>query len=343
MTGASKRALSAPSGLMKVVAVLASLGMLIINLVGFLDTQTNSALGCGTDWPLCNGAVIPSFTNEHVVIEFAHRMLVGGFALIAGIFLIWSLVRYRALIEVKVLAWLGIGFIIVQSGLGALAVLFVNPPAVLALHLGFGMLAMVGVMLLTVVIFQLDARAHGRDNGLEWRQQDQPTTRVWVIGIWIYTYIAIYWGSYVAFRGGGEACPTWPGCNGRLIPGFSGLVGLDFIHRLLAVGLAILAVGLLVHLRTQKVRPDLRRGAFWFLLAVLAQIATGANLALSHVATGPYMLHITTLMGLFTVLSYLGLEVMPPSSGAIVPVEMPNSAGKASVSTPPLRHEPSHR
>ncbi len=300
-----------PSVWLKVLAVLAAVGMLIINLVGFLDTETGSALGCGRDWPLCNGALIPNLDNTHVIIEFLHRALVGGFALVAAAFLIWSLVQYRQFIEVKVLAWLGIGFIIVQSGLGALAVVFVNPPTVLALHLGFGMLAMIGVVLLAVFIFQLDAETRGKASGLTWRRQVLPQTRRFVVFIWIYTYVAIYWGSYVAFRSGGEACTTWPDCNGHWLD-FAGKTGLDVIHRLFALGLAALAVALLIHLRRAGThRPDVARGSAWFLVTVLIQIATGANLALSRLATGPYLLHISTLMLLFGVLSYLGMQTMP--------------------------------
>ncbi len=310
--GTSQDGIATPSGWLKGAAVVSALGMGIVNFIGFLDAQTGSALGCGPDWPLCNGQVIPSITNAHVLIEFAHRALVGGFALISILVSLWALWKYRRYIEVKVLAWLCIAFIIVQSGLGALAVVFTNPPAVLALHLGFGLLALIGAVLLAVFIFQVAAERDGRPSGMVWRAKTPPATRQWVIGIWIYTYIAMYWGSYVAFRGGGEACPTWPLCNGQLFPGFSGNVGLDFIHRLFAVGLAILAVLLLIHLRqVRRDRLDLSRGAAWFLIAVLMQIATGANLALSHVATGPYLLHITTLMFLFSVLSYLGLQTMP--------------------------------
>jgi cytochrome c oxidase assembly protein subunit 15 len=314
--------LKTPSALLKVLAVLAGVGMLVINLVGFLDAQTDSALGCGSDWPLCNGKIIPSFTNEHVVIEFAHRALVGGFAIIAGVFLIWALIAYRQFLEVKVLAWLGIAFILIQSGLGALAVLFVNPVSVLALHLGFGMLAMIGVVLLAIFIFQLGAKAQGHASGLLMRSDPiDPRMRIGILGVWVYTYIAIYFGSYVAFRGAGAACPTWPLCNGKVFPGFSGLVGLDFIHRLVAVGLAVLAVWLLIHLRTIRgTRPDLVRGGIWFLISVLLQIATGANLALSHLATGPYMLHIGSLMFLFTMLSYLGLQAMPAGLASRQPV-----------------------
>ncbi len=300
---------------LKVVGVIASMGMLVVNLVGFLDAQTGSALGCGTDWPLCNGKIIPALSNEHVDIEFAHRALVGGFALVALVFLVCALIPYRRYIEVKVLAWLAIAFILIQAVLGALAVLFVNPPPVLALHLGFGLLAMVGTTLLTVFLFQMGARVDGRPSGLGLRIQGiSAGTRVLVLGIWAYTYIAIYWGSYVAFRGAGVACPTWPLCDGRVFPGLAGAVGLDFIHRLFALGLAILSVLLIIVLRAvSKSRPDMGRGALWFLVVVLFQIGTGAKVALSHVATGPYILHVSTLMVLFVVLSYLGLQVMPAS------------------------------
>lgn len=311
-----------PSNGLKAIGVIASLGMLIINLVGFLDAETGSALGCGSDWPLCNGHLIPALSNEHVIIEFTHRALVGGFAVIAAVFLIWSLISYRRFIEVKVLAWLGIAFILIQSGLGALAVVFVNPPPVLALHLGFGMLAMIGTTLLAVFMFQLDKRAHGQPSGLAFRSQTLPQrTRLSIIGIWIYTYLAIYWGSYVAFRGAGNACPTWPLCNGKIFPGFTGPVGLDFIHRLVAVGLAILAVLLLIHMRRSvRDRRDLTRGGWWFLLTVFMQIASGANLAVHLDTTTPYMIHITTLMFLFGVLSYLGLQVMPASLASHQPL-----------------------
>ncbi len=311
-----------PSKALKWTGIIATIGMYIINFVGFLDTQTNSALGCGPDWPLCHGRVIPHFNNIHIIIEFAHRMLVAGFALLATIYMIWALIRFRQFIEVRILSWVGMGFIVVQSILGALAVVFVNPPAILALHLGFGLLAMVGVALLTVFLYQLGAESAQHKSGISFRKNTPLSTKRWVWATWIYTYIAIYWGSYVAFRDAGVACPTWPLCDGKLFPGFSGRVGLDFIHRLAAVGLAII-VGLLLWNLTKyrQSRPDLYKGAMWLLLAVFAQIITGANLALSHVATGPYLLHIATLMLLFADISYLVLQVVPASAHQAVYAE----------------------
>lgn len=288
-------------GSLKVLAVIASVGMFLVNLVGFLDTQTGSALGCGPDWPLCNGAVVPRFGNIHVVIEFLHRAIVSGFALIAVIFVIWAWRRYPASRAVKGFSLLAVGFIFIQSLLGAAAVVWVNPPAILALHLGFGMLAMVGTGLLMVMVFRFEGPPPSRP----WHPLPAGVRRL-IQGIWIYTFFAIYWGSYVAFRGVGEACTGWPLCSGRLIPPMKGLVWLDFVHRLLAVGLAVLVALLMVKLyRARKERPYLWPVVVVLAFLVLTQILTGANLVLSHLATGPYLLHVGNIMLLFGLLSYL--------------------------------------
>ncbi len=305
-----------PSMGLKILAVVSTIGMALIDLVGFLDTQTDSALGCGPDWPLCNGKIIPPLSNEHVLIEFGHRVIVGGFAIIATVFMVWAWIKYREWIEARVFAMIGIGFIVIQSALGALAVVFVNPPAILALHLGFGFLALVGTALLTAFIWQIDRLALGEASGLTFRARPMATGLRWRIGIiWVYTYAAMYFGAYVAFRQAGEACSGWPLCNGQVIPPLSGNTGLDFAHRLVALGLAALVVELLWKLRRVEAdRPDVRRGTGWLLVLVLTQIFSGAYVALSHVATGPYLLHVGNLMVLFTLMSYLALQALRPSA-----------------------------
>ncbi len=312
-------AIKRPSMLLKILAVVSTVGMAIVDLVGFLDTQTDSALGCGPDWPLCNGKIIPTLSNEHVLIEFGHRVIVGGFALIATVFMVWAWIQYRQWIEARVFAILGIGFIVVQSGLGALAVVFVNPPAILALHLGFGFLALVGTALLTAFIWQIDRLAVGQVGGLTFRARPMPPGLRWRIGmIWVYTYAAMYLGAYVAFRQAGEACTGWPLCNGKVIPPLTGNTGLDFLHRVAALGLAALVLELLWKLRrVQATRPDLRRGTWWLVVLVLTQIFSGAYVALSHVATGPYLLHVGNLMVLFTLMSYLALQALKPAANQV--------------------------
>jgi cytochrome c oxidase assembly protein subunit 15 len=281
----------------------------VINAVGFLDTETGSALGCGRDWPLCHGKVIPALTNLHVDIEFAHRALVGGFALIAAIFVLWAYLRYRRWAEVRWLSAIGIGFILIQSVLGALAVIFVNPPEVLALHLGFGLMAMVGVALLAVFLFQLTSEG----SGLSLRQKPlDPRVRRWLWATWIGFYVVIYWGSFVAFVGAGAACPAWPLCGGWQIGPVGLLAAFNLVHRLLA--LALFAVALRATAAVMRLAPervDLRRGSWFIVLVLILQGWSGAHLVWNHLATGPDLLHVVLVMILFSVSSYLVMQAMP--------------------------------
>lgn len=42
--------------LLKWLSVASSLGMLLVLVGGALVTKTESGLGCGRSWPLCNGS-----------------------------------------------------------------------------------------------------------------------------------------------------------------------------------------------------------------------------------------------------------------------------------------------
>src|ERR1051326_7737635 len=55
-------------------------------VLGAVVRITDSGLGCGNHWPLCNGQVIPSFADYHTTIEFAHRIAaLGLFALLLSL------------------------------------------------------------------------------------------------------------------------------------------------------------------------------------------------------------------------------------------------------------------
>jgi len=300
------------AGAIKALAVVATLGMFLVDMVGFLDTLTNSALGCGRDWPLCSGAVVPALGNVHTLIEFTHRAIVAGFAILTVALAVWAWQRYRRSAKVRAFAAVAVGFIVIQSGLGALAVLFVNPPVVLALHLGFGLMALVGTLLLAVMVFRLEAPTSSAP-----RPALPSRLRRLIVAIWIYTFGAIYWGSYVAFRGAGQMCRGWPLCNGQWLPSGGSLVWLDYVHRLVAVGLAVLVTILIVQLyRYRHEFPDLWPTTIVVVVLVASQIASGAYLVASNLATGPYVLHVGNLTVLFSVLSYLTFRSLESPAAA---------------------------
>ncbi|HLY31792.1 MAG TPA: COX15/CtaA family protein [Ktedonobacterales bacterium] len=60
----------------KWLSAITAAGMFIVLLMGTLVTNTGSQAGCGNDWPLCRGQLIPEFALA-TAIEFSHRAVVG--------------------------------------------------------------------------------------------------------------------------------------------------------------------------------------------------------------------------------------------------------------------------
>jgi cytochrome c oxidase assembly protein subunit 15 len=174
-------------------------------------------------------------------------------------------------------------------------------------------MALVGTMLLAVMVFRLES------SGPAVRPSPLPLKlRRLILGTWIYTFGAIYWGSYVAFRSAGAMCRGWPLCNGHWLPTGGSLVWLDYVHRLAAVGLAILVTILLVELYRERYRfRELWPATVAVAILVATQIASGALLVETNLATGPYMLHVGNLTVLFAVLSYLAFRTLEAPSERI--------------------------
>jgi heme A synthase len=43
-------------------------------VVGAIVRVSDSGLGCGNDWPLCNGTIFPPLDNLTAWIEWSHRL-----------------------------------------------------------------------------------------------------------------------------------------------------------------------------------------------------------------------------------------------------------------------------
>jgi cytochrome c oxidase assembly protein subunit 15 len=307
MMGASKPDRAAS---LRIWAAVTTVGLFLVILIGFLDTFTNSAEGCGPDWPLCNGGLLPSPTLQSE-IEYAHRAITGIVGLLVAAVVIWAWRRYRERWEVVAMGAVGLGFVVVQSLVGAAAVLWPESPAAMATHFGFALLAFAGFALMTVALFQLRRPESG---GLALRAVPVPRDVQWaVFGLMVYLFAVVYWGAYVAHAGAGAACTGWPLCNGEWWPPLKGDVLLIMIHRLLAVGAGLYIVALYGRARAfRAARPDVFRALLGLVVLVAAQIASGAALILSHLDTGWDLLHVSLMTVLFTVAAYLVVQVTPP-------------------------------
>lgn len=72
----------------KITGIISVVGVFFVNALGFIDHDTKSGMGCGADWPLCRGDLVPSFTTNAVMIEYVHRLLTLGFVAALAIFLV---------------------------------------------------------------------------------------------------------------------------------------------------------------------------------------------------------------------------------------------------------------
>lgn len=100
--------------LFKITAIFTTIVMFILMIAGSLVTTTGSGLGCGNEWPLCNGQLIPEYAVA-TMIEYTHRLITAFAGLLVLAFSIWAWIRYRRNREVKILAIMSIAFIVIES------------------------------------------------------------------------------------------------------------------------------------------------------------------------------------------------------------------------------------
>ena len=298
----------------------AAIGMMVVLLMGATVTKTGSSMGCGRTWPLCNGQFIPRYAFE-TAIEFSHRLVTS----IEGLLLVAACVaafRFRRqLPELKLLIPLTIFTLLLQSGMGAAAVVWPQEPAVLALHFGISLTALASVYLMARVLAEGVGRAP-RDNAavpvgfrrLMW------STLLAVTGI-------AYLGAFVRHTNTQMACYTWPLCNGQVWPGLSGAVGIAFGHRLAALGGVILIAAMAAWAwRLRAVRPDLWGIAAAAVILVVVQSLAGGlviETRLSYVAT---MAHTLVMALLFSAIADGARLVLPQPESRSRAVEESRSA-----------------
>lgn len=286
-------------------ALITVAGLFLVIVLGFLDTATDSALGCGRSFPLCHGSLFPA-DNLKSLVEWSHRAASGVVGVMTGILGVWAWVRVGRSLEVRWLSFLAIAFIFIESALGAMAVLSPEPDPVVALHLGIALTAFAATVILTGVLLRMRAGENPRAI-----RADAAVARMsWIF--MAYMYVAVYVGAYVAQTDSGVACMSWPLCPGPVVPTRWGPVMVDDIHRLVAVGAGVVALWLyLVARRSREGRPDLLHMATWILVLVVAQMAGGLLLVETHIALETTMLHVAMATLLFVEAGQMLFGVLP--------------------------------
>jgi heme a synthase len=286
------------------LSVSTTIAIFIVNTAGFIDTMTGSAQGCGKSWPLCHGSIAPWNWDIHAWIEFGHRFLVftASVLLITLSVIAWR--KYGENRKVKVMICLAILGVILESILGAMAVFFVNPPAVLALHMGIALMSFGSLVALSFIIRQMN-----HPHLIPRVSAGQTISRLtWFT--FFYLYLAIYFGAYVASSGAGVAF------QGYLIPTESyaaagNFLYIDAAHRAIALGLLILVIAITVlSNRIKSERRDLYYGGMTASVLVVIQALVGMLLIYTHLGLVSIMFHVSIASLIFGAMCFLSIQCM---------------------------------
>ncbi|MGD2151682.1 MAG: COX15/CtaA family protein [Gemmatimonadales bacterium] len=248
---------------------------------------TGSGMGCGDDWPLCNGRLIPPLDFE-TAIEYGHRLaalLVSGLVAAQAIYAF----RHRRALSsgrgILGLAAAALVLLVVQVLVGAVTVWLELPTATVVLHLIVAS-ALLGVLLIAGLQARAEARPTFQAGGA---QAGYPR---WAVSTAALGFVLIFFGGLVANAGAGPLCQGFPLCNGQLFPEGGGLVQLHWTHRLLAYAMLVLVMLATAKTLREKAPPPIPRWSVAALILVVVQIVVAAALVLRQLPADLRGLHL---------------------------------------------------
>src|SRR5687767_11664766 len=259
-------------------AVLATVGMFLVLMMGSSVTNTGSAEGCGKSWPLCHGEFIPEYAFE-TAVEYSHRLVTAVEGLLIAGTAAGALRIRRGHREVKVLAAFMVGTLILQSGLGASAVMWPQDATIMAAHFGISLVCFASVFLLTRLLYR------GEERNVTAPPPLRPSAPVrWAtLAAVPFVIVVAYVGAYMRHAGYELACHTWPSCNGAVVPDLGGPEGIAFSHRVLALAAMLLVTWLAgASYRLRPARPALVRVNAMALGLIVLQALVGGAVVLSR-------------------------------------------------------------
>lgn len=287
------------SKLLKWIAFATTIGMLLILIGGALVTKTESGLGCGRNWPDCNGSLIPKEITTEVLIEFSHRLVTGSVSILVLILVIWTWRKLGSIREVKFLGILAIFFLVAQALIGAAQVLWGQGDFILALHFGISLISFASVLLLAMIVFEVDKKFDAD------KVYISKKLKIHTFGVTLYSYIVVYTGALVRHTQASLVCSDWPFCNNEnpfALP--TGLhqwvqMGHRFAVLLIFVWVTYIAIHVIRHYKEQRV---IYWGWIIAFFILLAQMMTGMLIIFTKLNLIVSLLHsffISCLFGLF--------------------------------------------
>lgn len=273
------------------MALAASVATWLLVTLGGVVRITGSGMGCGPDWPLCNGKLVP-LMDFPTFVEWSHRLAAAVVSLLVvavAAHAWWPGRRDAWRPYRRIMAW-AVGLLVVQVLLGAVTVWLELPPASVVLHLGTAM-ALLGV-LVAGTAWALSGRpsaSGGFDGWLGW----------WTVGA---ALTVVLLGALVANLGAAPACDGFPLCNDSVLPAGGWRATLHQGHRLAAYALVAACLWLPFRVRRSRPRDGPAKAWAWIAAGVaVLQLAAGAAMVTGGLPMELRVVHMAVGAALFAV------------------------------------------
>lgn len=288
------------------LAVVTAAFVYALIVLGAVVRITGSGLGCGDQWPLCQGRLIPPLTDLPTVIEWSHRLTAAGVSALIVALVVMALARRR---EPGVGgpggplrgALLAGGLLVVQVLLGAVTVWLALPPPIITVHLATA-------LALLAVVLAVAYRAGSAE-----RQPASPAAGRATGAALVLLGLVLVLGGLTASTGAGFSCLGFPLCGGQLWPR-GGLPQIQWIHRLAAFFLVLHLIGMGFTFRKRGEPAAVRRLAWTAAGVGVLQVVVAAVMVTHMLPTGWRALHVAVGVALWAVLVWLGMRTVPRSA-----------------------------
>jgi len=277
---------------------------------------TGSGMGCGDDWPLCNGQLIPPMDFE-TLIEYGHRLAAAAVSVLVFVVAGYA-ISHRRTPGFADRGILGLSLatavlLVIQVLVGAITVWLELPTSTVVLHLGLA-----STLLATLILAGLRAKVEPRPVSAGPSPYSYPR---WALASAVIGFLLLVLGALVANTGAAPLCQGFPLCNGQLFPAGGGLVHLHWTHRLLAYAEFVVVVLAVIATLRQKAPVVVSRWAMVALGLVLGQIWLAAEMITLHLSPNLRGLHLAVGVALWaslviwTTLAQRELPNIPAASG----------------------------
>jgi heme A synthase len=219
--------------------ILATIAMTYALIVlGGVVRVTGSGMGCGPDWPLCDGQVVPAMSFE-TALEYSHRVIASVVLLLTGMLTVAGWRRRSVNRWWLVLPAVAFGMVLVQAALGAITVFLDLHATVTALHHALA-LAFIALLVVLGIIVVRPGATHDRVHD---RYQAATLLSAVLLTAMMLVYLTMVVGAYTATTGSGYACPEWPLCGDHVLPFSEAFhINVQLMHRWLAAASAVAIV-----------------------------------------------------------------------------------------------------